>query len=133
MSSTRIQASTRAAVLNLPNSVTFNTGSHTVVTPNYRIISLLLLRNCYFATVIKLPEERRNSGIHSLQTLCRSFTHWKSFKLEDFYHVAALQSGRPYQSCGCVHCRGRFVLYSCSQGCVSVLLSVNRKGPGQRF
>lgn len=49
--STVIQASTRAAVLNLPDNVTFNTVSHTVVTPNYRIIPLLL-HNCNFAIIV---------------------------------------------------------------------------------
>lgn len=51
MLSTMTQASIRAAVLNLPNNVTFNTVSHTVVTPNYRIISLLL-HNCNFAIIM---------------------------------------------------------------------------------
>ena len=38
-------------VLNLPNAVTlFNTVPHAVVTPNHKIISLLL-HNCNFVTV----------------------------------------------------------------------------------
>lgn len=49
----------------------------------------------------------------------------------DFYHVAALQSQRPNR--GCVHCRERFVLSSCSQWGASVLLLVNVKCHGQCF
>ena len=42
----------RAVALNLPNAATLNSVPHAVVTPNHKIISLLL-RNCDFATVMK--------------------------------------------------------------------------------
>lgn len=78
-----------------------------------------------------LSGRRGNTCIHFLLMLCRSFTHWNSFKLEHFYHVAALQSQHPNR--GCVRCRGRFVLCSCSHWFVSVLLLVNVKCHGQCF
>lgn len=40
----------KAAVLSLPNAVTFNTAPHVVAIPNYKIIFLLLC-NCCFAVM----------------------------------------------------------------------------------
>jgi hypothetical protein len=41
----------RAVALSLPNAVTFNTVPHVVVTPNHKVI-MLLLHNCNFATIM---------------------------------------------------------------------------------